>query len=93
MTETQTDMQAESEEAQASGDERRLAYKVPAVGLAQEPANGTGNAKDEPGVVEKAIGKITGRSPKEAAKSGGRDSRAKSASDTDYPDRAAVKKK
>ena len=67
---------------------------VPAVGLAQEPANGTGNAKDEPGVVEKAIGKITGRSPdtKEAAKSGGRDSRAKSASDTDYPDRAAVKK-
>ena len=65
---------------------------VPAVGLAQEP--GTGNAKDEPGVVGKVIEKVTGRSPdtKEGNKSGDRDSPAKSAGSTDYPDFAAVKK-
>ena len=67
---------------------------VPAVGLAQEPANGTGNTKDEPGVVGKVIEKITGRSPdtKEGNKSGDRDSPAESAASTDYPDFAAVKK-
>jgi hypothetical protein len=67
---------------------------VPAVGLAQEPANGTGNTKDEPGVVDKVIGKITGRSPdaKEGNKSGDRDSSAQSAGDTNYPDRGAVKR-
>ncbi|MGH6812813.1 MAG: hypothetical protein ACREDM_10860 [Methylocella sp.] len=63
---------------------------VPAVGLAQAPANGTGNTKEEPGVVEKAIGKITGRSP--AKKEDAKESTAKSAGDTNYPDRAAVKK-
>jgi len=61
---------------------------VPAVGLAQAPANGTENTKDEPGVVEKAIGKITGRSP--AAKQ--EESTAKSTVDTNYPDFHAIKK-
>jgi hypothetical protein len=67
---------------------------VPAIALAQEPANGTGNTKDEPGVVGKVIEKVTGRSPdtKEGNKSGDRDSPAKSAGSTDYPDFAAVKK-
>ena len=66
---------------------------VPAVGFAQDPGNG---APKEPGVVDKIIGTITGRSPdtkKDAdAKSGDRDSAAKSAADKDYPDRGAIKK-
>jgi hypothetical protein len=70
---------------------------APAAGLAQDPANGAG-AKDEPGLVDKVIGTITGRSPdtkdasatQDANKSGGRDSTAKG--DTNYPDRASVKK-
>jgi hypothetical protein len=66
---------------------------VPAVGFAQDPGNG---AQKEPGVVEKVIGTITGRSPdtkKDAdAKSGDRDSAAKSAGDKDYPDRGAIKR-
>jgi hypothetical protein len=67
---------------------------APAVGLAQAPANDAGDTKDQPGLVDKAIGKITGRSPdtKEGAKTGDRDSAAKSAGDTNYPDRAAVKR-
>ena len=67
---------------------------VPAVGFAQEPANGTGNAKEEPGLVDKVIEKITGRSPdtKEGDKIGDRDAAAKSAGDTNYPDRGAVKR-
>jgi hypothetical protein len=69
---------------------------VPAAGLAQAPANGPGNTKDEPGLVEKAIGAITGRSPgtKEGAdaKSGDQDSAAKSAGDINYPDWSKVKK-
>jgi hypothetical protein len=69
---------------------------APVVGLAQAPANGAGDAKDEPSLVEKAIGKVTGRSPgtKEGAdaKSGDRDSAAKSVGDTNYPDFAKVKK-
>ena len=39
---------------------------VPAVGLAQEPANGTGNTKDEPGVekvIRAAIGTLPRRAP------------------------------
>ncbi len=72
---------------------------APAVGLAQAPANGTGDTKDEPSLkskVEHVIGKITGSSPetKEGAdaKSGDRDSAAKAAGNTNYPDRAAVKR-
>jgi hypothetical protein len=69
---------------------------APVAGLAQAPANGTGTTKDEPGLMEKAIGAVTGRSPgtKEGAdaKSGDQDSAAKSAGNTDYPDRASVKK-
>jgi hypothetical protein len=72
---------------------------APAAGLAQAPANGAGNTKGEPGVVEKAIGAITGRTPDtkegathEANKSGDRDSASKSAGDTNYPDFAKVKK-
>ncbi len=69
---------------------------APAAGLAQAPGNGPGNTEKEPGVVEKVIGTITGRSPgtKEGAdaKSGDRDSAAKSAGDTNYPDWSKVKK-
>jgi hypothetical protein len=72
---------------------------APAVGLAQAPANGTGDTQDESSLkskVEHVIGKITGSSPetKEGvdAKSGDRDSAAKSAGNTNYPDRAAVKR-
>ncbi|MDQ6701775.1 MAG: hypothetical protein M3Z96_01030 [Pseudomonadota bacterium] len=72
---------------------------APAVGLAQAPANGAGDTQDEPSLKSKVghvIEKMTGRSPdtKEGAdaKSGDRDSAAKSAGDTNYPDRAAVKK-
>ncbi|MDQ6867183.1 MAG: hypothetical protein M3178_01720 [Pseudomonadota bacterium] len=72
---------------------------APAVGLAQAPANGTGDTKDEPSLkskVEHVIEKITGSSPdtKEGAdaKTGDRESAAKSVGDTNYPDRAAVKK-
>ena len=72
---------------------------APAVGLAQGPANGAGDTQDEPGLkskVEHVIGKITGSSPdtKEGtdAKRGDRDSAAKSAGNTNYPDRAAVKR-
>ena len=72
---------------------------APAVGLAQAPANGAGNTKDEPSLkskVEHVIEKITGTSPdtKEGAdaKSGDRDSAAKTAGDTNYPDRASVKR-
>jgi hypothetical protein len=69
---------------------------APVAGLAQAPANGAGNTKGEPGVVEKAIGAITGRSPGTNegadAKSGDRDSAAKSAGDTNYPDWSKVKK-
>jgi hypothetical protein len=66
---------------------------VPAVGFAQEPGNG---ARNEAGLVDKVIGTVTGRSPdtkKDAdAKSGDRDSAAKSAGDKDYPDRGSVKR-
>jgi hypothetical protein len=72
---------------------------APAVGLAQAPANGAGNTKDEPSLkskVEHVIEKITGNSPdtKEGAdaKSGERDSGAKAAGNTNYPDFGAVKK-
>jgi hypothetical protein len=72
---------------------------APAVGLAQDSANGAGNTKDEPSLkskVEHVIEKITGESPdtKEGAdaKSGERDSGAKATGNTNYPDFAAVKK-
>ena len=70
-----------------------------AVGLAQAPANGAGDTQEEltlKSKVEHVIEKITGTSPdmKEGAdaKSGDRDSAAKSAGDTNYPDRASVKR-
>jgi hypothetical protein len=71
---------------------------APAVGLAQDSANSAGNTQDQPGLVNKVIGEVTGRSqetkegasaPQDANKSGDRDSTAKG--DTDYPDRASVK--
>jgi len=71
---------------------------APAAGLAQDPGSGAGNMK-EPGLVDKVIGTITGRSPdakegasatQDANKSGDRDSTAKG--DTNYPDRASIKK-
>jgi hypothetical protein len=72
---------------------------APAIGLAQAPANGAGDTKVEPSLkskVEHVIEKITGSSPdtKEGtdAKRGDRDSTAKSAGNTNYPDFAAVKK-
>jgi hypothetical protein len=63
---------------------------VPAVALAEEP----GSPKDEPGVVQKAIGTMTGRSSatKEGAQSGDKDSNAQSAGSTNYPDFGAIKK-
>ncbi|MGH6848760.1 MAG: hypothetical protein ACREC0_15415 [Methylocella sp.] len=61
---------------------------VPAVGLAQAPANGTENTREEPGIVKKAIEKITGRSPSEKVE----ESTAKSTGDTNYPDFHAIKK-
>jgi hypothetical protein len=72
---------------------------APAVALAQTPANGAGETQNQPGLkskVEHFIGTITGSSPdtKESAnaKSGDRDSVAKWSGDTNYPDRASVKK-
>ena len=63
---------------------------VPAVALART-ANGTGNTKDEPGLVNKVIEKVTGRSPHDTNKSDA-DSIANSEGNKDYPDFAAVKK-
>jgi hypothetical protein len=63
---------------------------------ASKPKVGAGNTKDQPGIVEKVIGTITGHSPgtKEGAdaRSGDRDTAAKSAGSTDYPDYSKVKK-
>jgi hypothetical protein len=80
---------------------------VPAVVLAQgDPANGAGNTKDQPGLVDKVIGTITGRSPDtkkgesaDANKSGDptaktADPTAKTAGasgNTNYPDRASIR--
>ncbi|MGH6839347.1 MAG: hypothetical protein ACREDT_11225 [Methylocella sp.] len=63
---------------------------VPAVAFAEEP----GNTQDEPGVVQKAIGAMTGRpsTPKEGAQSGDKDSNAQRPGNTNYPDIGAVKK-
>ena len=60
---------------------------APVVGLAQAPANGAGDTQDEPSLKSKVQHMIGIGSPdtKEGAD-------AKSAGDTDYPDRAAVKK-
>ena len=63
---------------------------VPVVGLAQE--NDKGTTKQEPGVVNEVIEKVTGRSPHDANKSDDHDSTAKSKGSTDYPDFEAVKK-
>jgi len=76
---------------------------APAVGLAQAPANGAGDTQEEPTLkskVEHVIEKITGNSPdtKEGAnaKKEGADAKSGAAAtnpgNTDYPDRAAVKK-
>ena len=72
---------------------------APAVGLAQDPASGAGNTKDQPGLVNKVEPVLgIGGSPdtKEGAsashdanKSGDQNSTAKG--DTNYPDRASVK--
>ena len=73
---------------------------APAVGLAQDDsANGAGNTKDQPGVVDKVIGTITGRSPDtkrgasaDANKSGDPTAKAAGApGNTNYPDRASIK--
>jgi hypothetical protein len=71
---------------------------VPAVAFAEEP----GNTKDEPGIVQKAIGALTGSSTqkegaqsgdkKEGAQNGDKDSNAQSVGNTNYPDIGAVKK-
>jgi hypothetical protein len=71
---------------------------VPAVAFAEEP----GTTKDEPGIVQKAIGAMTGHSStpkegaqsgdKEGAQSGDKDSNAQSVGNTNYPDIGAVKK-
>jgi hypothetical protein len=73
---------------------------VPAIGLAQE--NGTGNTKqEEPGIVNKVLEKITGRSPQDSDKSvdANKQDANKTAESTDksqgrrdYPDFNAIKK-
>jgi len=70
---------------------------APAVGLAQAPANGAGDTQDEPSLKSKVQRMIGIGSPdtKEGAKEG-TDAKsgaaAKSAGDTNYPDRGAVKR-
>ncbi|MGH6842223.1 MAG: hypothetical protein ACREDV_09065 [Methylocella sp.] len=61
---------------------------VPAVAFAEE------QAKEEPGVVQKAIGAMSGRSSteKEGAQSGGKESDAQNAGSTNYPDFGVIKK-
>lgn len=62
---------------------------VPAVGFAEEP----GNAKEEPGVVQRAIGAMTGSSAQtENAKKAEKDSKAQNVGSTNYPDIGAIKK-
>jgi hypothetical protein len=70
---------------------------APAVALAQNPADDAGGTQNQSGLkskVEQFIGKVTGTSPdneKESANAkGGENSAAKG--DTDYPDRAAIKR-
>ncbi|MFZ0495361.1 MAG: hypothetical protein WBD78_09290 [Methylocella sp.] len=72
---------------------------APAAGLAQDSAKGAGNTLEQTGLankVEHMIGTITGGSSdtKESAdaKSGDRDSAATSSGDTNYSDRASVKR-
>jgi hypothetical protein len=66
---------------------------APAVGLAQAPANGAGDTQEEPSLKSKVQHMIGIGSPETKddadAKSG---AAAKSAADTNYPDRAAVKR-
>jgi hypothetical protein len=72
---------------------------APAVVLAQDdPANGAGNTKDQPGLVDKVIGTITGRSPDtkkgesaDANKSGDPTAKAGAPGNTNYPDRGSIK--
>ena len=65
---------------------------APAISLAQD-TNDVSSLKSK---IEQAIGKITGSSSETKAdanvKSGNQNSAATSAGDTNYPDRAAVKK-
>jgi uncharacterized protein YjbJ (UPF0337 family) len=63
---------------------------IPAVAFAEEP----GNTKDEPGMMQKAIGKVTGRSSatKEGAESGDKGPSAQSVGSKNYPDFGAIKK-
>ncbi|MGQ0445230.1 MAG: hypothetical protein ACT4O2_08930 [Beijerinckiaceae bacterium] len=68
---------------------------VPAVAFAEEP----GNAKNEPGVIQKAIGAMTGRSSNEkqspqggSAQSGNKETNAQNAGSTNYPDFGVIKK-
>jgi hypothetical protein len=63
---------------------------LPAAGLAQESPNNEGNAKDQPGLMDKVKGAISGRSAADANKSNDRDTAAKG--DTNYPDRGAIKR-
>jgi hypothetical protein len=69
---------------------------APAVAPAQNPADDAGDTQNQPSLkskVERYIGKVTGSSPdKESAnaKSGDQSSAAKG--DTNYPDRAAIKR-
>jgi hypothetical protein len=68
---------------------------APAVGLAQAPADSPGDTNDESSLknkVEQAIGKIKGSSPETKVGADADQNSAASAGDTNYPDRAAVKK-
>jgi hypothetical protein len=72
---------------------------VPAVALAENPANGGGDTQNQSGLkgkVERFMGKVTGSSPGTTesanAKSGDGNSAATSSGDTDYPDWSKIKK-
>ena len=68
---------------------------APAVGLAQAPANDAGDTKDQRGLVNKVEHILgIGGSPdtKEGAGAEANKSGDKSAGDTNYPDRASVKR-
>lgn len=65
---------------------------VPASGFAQ---NSEAGAQNEPSLVDKVMGTITGRSAdknEDAAKSGDQDTTAQNPGATNYPDQGAVKR-
>lgn len=68
---------------------------APVAGLAQAPAEGAGNLKEQPSVIDKAMETITGHSSSKVddrAKRSDQDAAAKKASEANYPDWSKIKK-